>query len=310
MNDTDWRDARVLVTGARGFIATHLCRQLAESGAIVYGVSSRNVGEGASAITWLRADVKDAATSRRLLAQTAPDVVFHLAGQVTGAQDVSNVETTFAVNLASTVHLLTAAAEKDRCRVVLAGSMQEPDREEVGSELCSPYAVSKWACSGYARMFRSLYGLPVVIARLMMVYGPGQWDVTKLLPYVTTSLLAGSPPALGSGTREMDWVFVEDVVEGFMTIARSSALDGRSIDLGTGILTSNRSIVEQVAALVGGDVSVRFGALADRPFERPRVARVQETQQLTGWVAKTSLAEGLSRTVAWYREEWCSPKPA
>jgi nucleoside-diphosphate-sugar epimerase len=310
MSTTDWHGARVLVTGARGFIAAHLCRRLIQSGALVHGVSSRADVEAVSGLQWLQTDLTDLAAVRTVIARVAPDVVFHLAGHVTGSQELAQVEPTFASNLASTVHLLTAVAETGRSRVVLAGSMQEPDQDEPAGVPCSPYAASKWAGGAYARMFQALYGQRIVIARPMMVYGPGQWDLAKLLPYVTTSLLAGTSPAISSGRRELDWVFVDDVVDGLMTIALSSTIDGRTIDLGSGTLTSVRAIVDQVVALVDSGVPVRFDALADRPFERPRAARVEETARLTGWVAATPLGEGLSRTVAWYREKWCSPKPA
>src|SRR5205823_740065 len=126
------------------------------------------------------------------------------------------------------------------------------------------YAASKWACTGYARMFHALYQLPVAIARPMMVYGPGQWDTTKLLPYVTTSLLGGASPLVSSGSREIDWVYVDDVVDGLLTVA-VSPLDARLIDLGTGTLTSIRTLIDHVVELVGSDVPVRFGAVADRP---------------------------------------------
>jgi nucleoside-diphosphate-sugar epimerase len=143
----------------------------------------------------------------------------------------------------------------------------------------------------------------------MMVYGPGQWDRTKLLPYVTSSLVAGTSPEVGSGTREMDWVYVDDVVEGFLTVAGSPNVEGRMIDLGTGTLTSIRAIVEAVADVVGSSVPIRFGAIQDRPFEQPRAARVEETRRLTGWVARTSLREGLGRTVDWHRQKCSSAKP-
>jgi len=309
MNSGEWHGARVLVTGARGFIASHLCQRLVQSGAVVSGVSSRpNVG--APAIEWLQTDLADLTAVRRLVAQVNPDVVFHLAGHVTGSQELANVEPTFLSNLSSTVHLLTAATENGRCRVVLAGSMQEPDDEDPAGVPCSPYAASKWACGSYASMFRALYELPVVIARPMMVYGPGQWDLTKLLPHVVVSLLTGKSPTLSSGNRELDWVFVDDVVDGLLIIGRSPAIHERAIDLGSGDLTSVRAIVDQVIALVAADVPVRFGALADRTLERPRAAHVEETKRLIGWVARTPLSDGLRRTVAWYRNEWCSARPA
>src|SRR5262249_37146464 len=162
------------------------------------------------------------------------------------------------------------------------GSMREPDENDSVEPPCSPYAASKSACSTYARMFQSLYGLPVVIARLMMVYGPGQWDVTKVLPYVTVSLLTGQSPELGSGNRELDWVFIDDVIDGLMAVGLSPGKDGDAIDLGSGKLTSVRSIVEEVVTIVGADVPVRFGVRADRILERPRAARVAETQKRIG----------------------------
>jgi nucleoside-diphosphate-sugar epimerase len=186
--------------------------------------------------------------------------------------------------------------------------MREPVLGDPEPIPCSPYAASKWASSMYGRMFHALYQLPVVIARLMMVYGPGQWDVTKLLPYVIRSLLAGTPPALSSGTQELDWVFVEDVVDGLLSVARAMGIDGQTLDLGSGTLASVRGIVERVAVLIAADVPLRFGALGDRPFERPYTARSEQTRHAIGWSARTPLDEGLKQTVAWYRDTWSSLK--
>jgi len=311
MNRSGWRDARVLVTGARGFIGTRLCNRLLGAGAVVHGISSVAAPEGAAGVQWATADLSSVDAVRRLIERVAPDTVFHLAGHVTGSQDVANVEPTFYTNLSSTVHLLTVAAEKHlRARLVLVGSMQEPDPDHPAPTPCSPYAASKWACSAYARMFHALYQLPVTIARPMMVYGPGQWDLVKVLPYVMVSLFGGTSPALGSGARELDWVFVDDVVDGMLAIGAAPDIDGQTVDLGSGTLTSVRRVVEQAAALIGSDAQVRFGVIPDRPLERPCAARAEETRRLIGWSARTSLADGLQQTVAWYRETWSSLRPA
>ena len=132
--------------------------------------------------------------------------MFHLAGHVTGSQQLEHVIPALELNLISTVQILTAAAETGTTRVVLAGSMQEPEPGDASTVLNSPYAASKWASTGYARMFHSLYHVPVTIARPFMVYGPGQWNLTKLLPYVIVSFLKGEAPQVSSGTRELDWV--------------------------------------------------------------------------------------------------------
>ena len=301
MSETQWRGSRVLVTGARGFIASHLCRRLVDAGAQTYGVSSRPPASDRADIQWLQADVSDAAGAAAVLAKARPEIVFHLAGHVVGSQRIEDVAPTFRMNLASTIHLLTAAAETRGPRVVLAGSMQEPHTGDPQAVPCSPYAASKWACSAYARMFHALYQLPVVIARLFMVYGPEQWDSTKLLPYVIRSLLRGQPPQVSSGLRELDWVYVDDVVDALLRLARSDCMDGRSVDVGTGRLTSIRDIIDQVLAILDSRVAAQYGAVADRPLERPHAAAIDDTMQLIGWRSTTPLHEGLSRTIAWYQ---------
>ena len=134
-----------------------------------------------------------------------------------------------------------------------------------------------------------------------MVYGPGQQDRTKLVPYVISSLLRGEGPRLSSGRREVDWVYVDDVVAAFVAAAEAEKAPGSTLDIGSGELVSIRSLVEQIAALVGGDVRPVFGALPDRPGERPRDAEVQPSRETIGWEPSTPLDVGLARTIEWFR---------
>lgn len=308
MTSDRWRNAHVLVTGARGFIGMRLSRRLLELGARVTGVSSTAVVP-TDDVEWVKSDLRDFEAIKSLVDRVNPEMVFHLAGHVIGSQSVGNVASTFAWNLASTVHLLTAITEAGARPVVLAGSMHETD-DGSAAVACSPYAASKSACGIYARMFHGLYGLPVAIARPMMVYGPGQWDNSKLLPYAISSFLTGVAPAVTSGTREIDWVFVDDVVEGFLRVSSTPGAVGRTIDLGSGTLTTVRDIVVKVGTLIDPQIPVRFGAMPERMLEQPRTARVEETQNLIGWHATTSLEQGLAATIAWHRESCFSQKPA
>jgi nucleoside-diphosphate-sugar epimerase len=254
-------------------------------------------------MAWRQLDLTDGAAVLSLIRDVRPNVVFHLAGHVTGSQSVAQVSPTLDQNLVSTINLLTASVETVRCRVVLAGSMQEPAPDDPDGVLCSPYAASKWACKAYARMFHGLYQLPISIARPFMVYGPGQWDTTKLLPYAITSFLKGEVPRVSSGDRALDWVYVDDVVDGFLLVAASDFADARTIDLGTGYLVSIREIIARVRQIIGASIDAGFGAILDRPFERPHAARVEETTRLIGWRATTTLDDGLREAVRWYRDQ-------
>jgi nucleoside-diphosphate-sugar epimerase len=296
---------RVLVTGASGFIGSHLVTALAAAGAEVLALSRyrRDTGGEPGRVRWRRCNLGAAAELHRLMAEERPEVVYHLASHVSGVRDPEAVLPTFTANLESTVHLLLAAQGlgPELTRVVLAGSLEEPADEDPGAVPCSPYAAAKWAAAGYARMFHALYDLPVTVARLFMVYGPGQADHAKLVPYVTLALLKGETPRLGSGTRPVDWVYVGDVVAALLAAATAPAAAGAAVDVGSGELHTVRQVVEVVRDLAAPGASLVFGTVADRPLERVRAAEVGATAELLGWRPRTSLAEGLEHTVAWYR---------
>ena len=114
-------------------------------------------------------------------------------------------------------------------------------------------------------MFQSLYGVSVVVPRVFIVYGPGQDDPKKLIPYVVSSLLRGESPKLSSGTRPVDWVYVDDVAEGLIAAALARDVTER-VDLGSGTLVTVREIVEQARG-AGPDI-VRQAAVR-RPARPP-----------------------------------------
>lgn len=291
----------VVVTGASGFIGTHLCRRLVVSGAEVHGVSRRPPDADSDPIRWTQTDLADLDAVRRYLRERRPSLIFHLASHVIGLRALEVVPSTFTAGLVSTVNLLTAATEIGGARLVIAGSMEEPDPGDAAPIPVSPYAAAKWASSGYARMFHALYDTPVVIARLFMVYGPAQRDLDKLVPYTCLALLRGESPRLSSGARPVDWLYVDDAVSGLTAAATAPSVEGQTIDLGSGELVTIRALAEMLARIIGGSGMPLFGALPDRPRERVCVANVEESRRRIGWQPIMPLAEGLRRTVAWYR---------
>lgn len=291
---------RILVTGASGFIGTHLCLRLRQERAEVHAVYRSQRPTGLSNQHWWQADLANESEVRKLVRETRPELIFHLASHVKGAPNLEHVLPTFQSNLHSTVNLLVSAAESGS-RVVLTGSLAEPEVENGEAFPSAPYAAAKWASSGYARMFHALYELPVVIARVFMVYGPAQKDLTKLIPYVVLSVLQGRVPKISSGHRLVDWIYVSDVINGLLALAGAPNADGATLDIGSGSLVSIREIVQQVILVAGADINAEFGALADRPLEPVRTARTADTFAKTGWKPEVSLREGLERTVDWYR---------
>jgi nucleoside-diphosphate-sugar epimerase len=298
---------KALVTGATGFIGRHLCRRLEQTGVEVHAISRNRQTASTNTVRWWQGDMGDATTTQHIFSAVKPDTVFHLASHVTGSRDLTIVAPTFHSNLMSTVNLLTAATEANCRRVILVGSLEEPEENGKDATPCSPYAAAKWASTAYGRMFHSLYQTPVVITRVFMTYGPGVQDQRKLIPYVISSLLRGEAPKLMSGQRMVDWVYVEDVVDGLLAAAQRANVEGCTVDLGSGALVSVRSVVEQIVTLLDAPVAPIFGAHADRPFERERVANIDHTYAKLGWKSSTTLEDGLLRTIGWCKQHLESP---
>lgn len=290
--------SRVLVTGPTGFLGSQLCTQLVSSGCEVHGLcrpGSAALGDG---VTRSECTLEDIGALTQLMRVVRPDTIFHVAGFTSASRDLSAVIPSFQANLVSTVHLLTAAANTGCRRIVLAGSCEEPQGTDAPS---SPYAASKSAASAYAQMFWQLFRTPVTVARIFMVYGPAQRDLNKLIPYTTLSLLQGARPKLTSGLRKVDWVFIDDVVRGLIALSLAVGVEGTAVDIGTGVGTSVREVVEIIAALMGCGMALSFGEIPDRQDEQVRLADADRTEALTGWKATTALREGLTQTVAYFR---------
>ncbi len=288
----------VLVTGASGFIGQQLCNRLHIAGAEIHGIS-RNKQPSCNSLRWWQGDVANLEDMRRILTAVKPDVIFHLASYVSGDRSLKAVLPTLHSNLISTVNLLTLVADLGCRRLVLAGSLEEPELGELAIA-ASPYAAAKWSASAYARMFHQLYQVPVVGARLFMVYGPAQKDLNKLIPHVTLSLLRGEAPKLSSGQRQVDWIYVSDVVDGLMAAAQTSNIDGENFDFGSSTLTPISTIVDHLNQLIDPSIKPLFGALSDRPMEQVRTANIAPANERLGWHPQTSLEDGLAQTVAWY----------
>ena len=294
---------KVLVTGASGFIGTHLCKRLRGIGAEVHGVSRAKRLSGSKDIKWWKSNLRQEAEVCELMKLIKPDIVYHLSGCVTGSHNSEMVLPTFHSYLVSTVNLLTALNAVGCERIILVGSMEEPAPHQTNLSSISPYAASKLASSLYGRMFHALYHLPIVILHVFMVYGPGQMDVQKLVPYATISFLKNTAPKLTSGRRQIDWIYIDDVIDGLVASAQATEISGYTIDIGSGTLTTVRRVVEELADLIKTSIEPEFGALDDRLHEFVRAADIKTSFDLLGWKSKVDLKDGLGHTVRWYANQ-------
>jgi nucleoside-diphosphate-sugar epimerase len=293
------KGARILVAGAGGFLGQHLVERLVREGAEVLAVSKRSQGKGGGRLQWFQADMRDRAAVRSIFSERSPEIVYQLCGRPDGGRDLSLVIPTLESDILTTANLLLAAAEKPVRRFITTASLEEPMGGEAPT---SPYAAAKMSSVAYARMFHRVYNVPVVILRPFMTYGPKQ-PGTKIVSYLIRCLLIGEVPKLSTGTRMVDWIYIDDVMDGFLTAAVAAGLEGETFDLGTGEMVSIREVANRLAVLTGSDVQPAFGALPDRPFERERSADTYTTRIRLAWQPKVSLDDGLALTIDWWKKQ-------
>jgi UDP-glucose 4-epimerase len=294
--------ARVLISGASGLIGSHVLRLLAPQADVI--ALSRLVRPDGGGVRWLVCDLAQPGAVSDVVTSARPQVVIHLAGEVRGDRSLAAVAPTLRANLVASVELLEAAARVGCRRIVLSGSLlEEPGTGDPRAVPSSPYGASRWAASAYGRMFHALFDAPVVILRPSFVYGPGQ-ERTKLIPHVITALLEGGSPQLSSGERLLDCVYAEDVARAYIDAASVQDIEGRTIDIGCGLVTSVREIVQLIVESVGPTAGRPvFGKVPVRPLEQEVDVDAEATAQVLGWRATTSLEEGVRATVAGFRDQ-------
>ena len=297
------RGARVLVTGATGFLGWRLCQVLALLGAKPTGVS-RSASESTlpPGVESISLDLTCRESALRRLGGATYDLVYHLAGSGSGRTDRNLLMPMLEANLLVTVHLLDAMAAATCGRLVIVGSSEEP-RPGSDQPPTSPYTAAKSGARSYALMFHILYGLPVVMLRLFLTYGPRQ-SRSKVVPYTICTLLAGENPALTSGTKVCDAIYIDDAIRGMLMAGTAGPIaDGETFDLGSGTGLTVRDLVTETANLIETPGSLVLGKLSDRVEEIDSSADLTNTTAVLGWAPKWTTRDGLTETIRWYRQE-------
>jgi UDP-glucose 4-epimerase len=295
-----YRQMKVLITGASGFIGVHLVERLASAGTRLHLVS-RNPPPGGLPGCWYQQDLSDPLGTEALLRRIEPELIFHLTSESRGGVELDNVLPTFRNDLACAVNCLVAATRVRCRRTIIIGSLEEPVGQSFVSAArapLTPYAIAKYATHAYADLFQAAYGLPLVMVILFMTYGPRQKPF-KVIPYTILTLLGGGQPRLSSGKRLVDWIYIDDVIDSFVAAGVAPDVDGKTFEVGSSELVSIGSVAKLIASLIPGSKEILFGAEPDRGHDR--VSNIALAAQYLGWRPRTPLRQGLEATIDWYR---------
>lgn len=315
MTDLRWSGSRVLVTGAGGFIGSHLAERLVALGARVtafvrYTSSGRwgwlEDSPVKNDIEVVLGDVRDAWCVRE--AMRGHDVVFHLAALIGIPYSYQAPQSYLHTNVEGTLNVLQAARDLGTQRVVCTSTSEVygsaryvPIDEQHPLQGQSPYSASKIGADKIAESYYLSFGLPVAIARPFNTYGPRQ-SARAIIPTLITQALAGSEIRLGSLLPTRDFNFISDTVEGFIALAASERGIGEVVNFGTGVEVSIAELATLVGRLLGKELNLLAEEQRLRP-EKSEVARLcanaAKARELLGWKPRSTLEDGLQCTIEW-----------
>lgn len=312
-----WKSKKVLVTGAGGFIGSHLVERLVESGAQVRAFVRYNARNDWGLIEALPMDVrnglevvsgdlKDFGAVRNAVKGTK--IVFHLGALIAIPYSYINPGDVVQTNVIGSLNVLNAFRECGGEKLIHTSSSEVygtaryvPIDENHPLQAQSPYSASKIAADKLAESFHLSYDLPVATIRPFNTYGPGQ-SSRAVIPTIIAQALSKDEIRLGSMHPTRDFTYMGDTVEGFIKIAESPESIGEVINVGSGKEISIGDLADKIVFLVNRNAKIAFDAVRARP-DKSEVNRLladnSKAKELLQWEPMVSLDEGLSKTIEW-----------
>lgn len=314
---------KILVTGGCGFIGSNFVRYLLRQtdddmvvnlDALTYAGNPANLADlaGNPRYSFVQGDICDPSLVRSVMA-SGIDVVVHMAAESHVDRSILEASAFVRTNVMGTQILLEAAREAQVRRFVhvstdeVYGSLGPEGHFTEESPLApnSPYAASKAAADLLVRAYVQTYGLPAIITRASNNYGPYQFPEKAIPLFLTNAIEGHELPVYGDGQHRREWLFVEDHCAGLLRVLRGGRL-GEVYNIGGGQECTNVELARLVVHAVGASEAL-IRLVKDRPGHDRRYALSSDKMAVElGWKPTVSLAEGVMRTVAWYRahEPW------
>jgi len=321
-----WKGRRVLVTGGTGVVGTNLVNRLEGLGAEVTALvrdwvpRSKILGywvSGESGVNLVRGDLEDYALLERTIAEYETEFIFHLGAQTIVPVGNASPAGTLRANVLGTWNLLEAArvvsAYAPQIRGICVASSDKaygaseklPYTEDQPLAGTHPYEVSKSCADLIARSYAATYGLPVTVARMGNIYGPGDLNFNRVIPGTIRSLLAGERPRIRSdGTPVREYFFVGDAVEAYLTLAEKAGekgVKGEAFNFSSGEKATVLGVVGMITRKMG--LGMKPVILRESRHEiQDQYLAIGKAKKVLSWRPAYTLDKGLDLTIPWYRE--------
>ena len=303
----------VLVTGADGFVASHLCEYLQKNEANVTALLKRNSGGIFKNLNQVKKQVKikwgdTQDPSLMMEVSKNQDIIYHLSAQSHVGHSIYNPYETVVNDVISTLNVLESARKNNVKRIIHAGSSEiygtpkyVPIDEKHPLQPRSPYAAAKASSENLLESYYHTYGLPIVKSRFFNIYGPRQ-GLDQVIPkFILQSLNNKNITIYGDGTQTRDYTYVDDAVIAYGLLGIKKGLEGKTINFGTGKEITIKELANLIIKLTKSKSKLHFSHKL-RTGETPRLLSDSKLAEKTlGWKSKTDISLGLEKTIEYFK---------
>ncbi|MCK4423419.1 MAG: GDP-mannose 4,6-dehydratase [Candidatus Omnitrophica bacterium] len=314
-----WKNKKVFITGHEGFLGSWLAKILLSYGAKITGidkVENRSISmlDGLRKnLTCIKGNMTGLRLIRNIIEEYRPEIVFHLAAQSIVGEASKTPVRAFKSNIEGTWNILEACRDKKYIKSIVIASSDKaygesnklPYTEEARLSGNHPYDVSKSCADLIARTYFHAYNLPVCITRCGNIFGPGDFHFSRIVPDTVRSALRDKTLLIRSdGTFTRDYVYVEDIVDGYILLAeklQKLKLEGEAFNFSNEKPLSVINLVKKIYQIADKKPSYRI--LGEAKYEiKHQYLSSQRAKEILGWEPKYNLEEGLKRTINWYKK--------
>jgi nucleoside-diphosphate-sugar epimerase len=320
MDYNDYQGKTVLVTGGAGCVGSNLTLKLSDLGSKViildnldsayqWNIPSRDN------IDFIQGDILDEGMLKKVFREK-PHYVFHLAAHFANQNSVENPEHDLMVNGMGILKVLQQAHQgsverfvysSSGCGVYGLDSAMPFQEHDISISLHTPYQVTKLLGELYTNYFHNLYDLPIVNARFFNVFGPGEvpGKYRNVIPnFLYWSMTNQALPITGDGSETRDWTFVDDIVNGLLSMGLAEEAVGEAINLGSGEETRAIDMANMVNNLTGNTEGIAYVSRRDWDVKTRLVSSIEKAKEILNYRPQTKFKDGLKKTHTWFEAEW------
>src|SRR3989338_162293 len=322
MAEISWKGMNVLVTGADGFIGSHIAKALVDKGAVVTTIvrdvkktSNIDVLGLRNKVSIIHGDLVNFHDCERTINEYDIQFVFHIAAQAIVGPANRSPLSTFESNIKGTWNILEACRLSKTVKGLIVASSDKaygqqkklPYTEESPLNGYYPYDASKACAEILARCYYMTYNLPLAITRNANTYGPADMNMSRIIPDVITTILRGEQPVIRSdGTPERDYMYIKDAVSAYLALAENlhrKEVIGQAFNFGTGKPVKVIELYNKIIKLMGRSIKPKILGEAKNEIDRQYLS-IEKARRILKWQPKYGLSDGLKETIDWYKKNY------